>query len=72
MRVPCGDFCQPGGAVGISTRNPPGNGRGVKRTKTGNQRGDCPFFLFRILKAFRGAAVFDFRSIFSKEIKETG
>ena len=70
--VPCRDSCQPGGAGEISTGDPPRNGRGVPRTKTGNQTGDCPFFIFRILKAFRGAAVFDFRSIFFKRNQRNG
>ena len=61
-----------GGAVGISTACVSGNGRGVSRIKTGNQTGDCPALVFRRIKAFRGAAEFDFRSIFSKIIKGMG
>ena len=66
----------PVGAVEISTAGFLWNGRGVSRTKTGNQTGDCPGFQiwdFPLIYGISyGAAVFDFRSIFSNEIKEMG
>jgi hypothetical protein len=49
-----------------------GERRGVICAKTGNQTGYYPLRIFRKNQSDLCAAGFDFHSIFSKEIKETG
>ncbi len=61
-----------GGAGGISTRNPPGNGRGVTRIKTGNQTGDCPVQDSAEIKAFKVLRRLISAAFFQRKSKKRG